>query len=188
VRRGARRTHLSKTRLRARTVPFHANGPVAPALDRSFCRSGNRPSRLKSLGQLPQPARLATAALKVSSRAVTTAALRDEANCGKIKRVNGLIEQHRRQIETLCREHGVTRLELFGSAARGDFKPETSDYDFFVEFEDRGWKGSFKRYMGFKLALEDLLGRPVDLVEPTAVTYPYFVEVANRNRELVYAA
>jgi uncharacterized protein len=102
--------------------------------------------------------------------------------------MNIAIEQHRQQIESLCRENGVTRLELFGSAARDDFEPDMSDYDFFVEFEDRGWKGSFKRYMGLKLALEDLLGRPVDLVEVGAVTNPYFAEVASRNRELVYAA
>jgi predicted nucleotidyltransferase len=102
--------------------------------------------------------------------------------------LNLQIEQHRPQIESLCREFGVTRLELFGSAARGDFDPATSDYDFFVEFEDRGWKGSFKRYMGLKLALEDLLRRQVDLVEPTATLNPYFAEVANRYRDMVYAA
>lgn len=102
--------------------------------------------------------------------------------------VNSTIERNRRRIEALCQEHGVARLELFGSAARGDFDASRSDYDFFVEFEDRGWKGSFKRYMGLKLALEDLLLRPVDLVEMAAVENPYFVEVANRHRELVYAA
>ena len=32
-----------------------------------------------------------------------------------------LIEQHRTEIEALCRKYGVKRLDLFGSAARGDF-------------------------------------------------------------------
>jgi len=107
---------------------------------------------------------------------------------GIVIEMNRQIEQNRPQIESLCREFGVTRLELFGSAARGDFDPATSDFDFFVEFEDRGWKGSFKRYMGLKLALEDLLEHPVDLVEPIAAKNPYFLEVANRYRKLVYAA
>jgi len=98
-----------------------------------------------------------------------------------------LIEQNRPAIETLCRDHHVARLELFGSAARGDFDETTSDLDFFVEFEDLGWQGSFNRYMGLKLGLEDLLGRSVDLVEPSAVTNPYFMQVANRHRALVYA-
>lgn len=104
------------------------------------------------------------------------------------KGVMEALDQHRPQIETLCRKYGVKRLELFGSALRDDFEPETSDFDFFVEFEDLGWKGSFKRYMGLKLDLEDLLGRPVDLVEPHAVTNPYFLQVAKRHREVVYAA
>jgi hypothetical protein len=99
-----------------------------------------------------------------------------------------LIEQHREQIEAACRRHQVTRLELFGSAARGEFKSEESDLDFFVEFEPTGWKGSFKRYMGLNLELEDLFSVPVDLVEPKAVVNPYFAEVANRHRTLVYAA
>jgi predicted nucleotidyltransferase len=99
-----------------------------------------------------------------------------------------LIEQHRPQIEALCRKHRVLRLELFGSGARGDFDPQASDLDFFVEFEDLGWRGSFRRYMGLKLDLEDLLGRSVDLVEPSAITNPYFLDVANRNRAPVYHA
>lgn len=92
------------------------------------------------------------------------------------------------QIELLCRKHGVKRLELFGSALRDDFNAKSSDFDFFVEFDDRGWQGSFKRYMGLKLDLEDLLGRPVDLVEQHAVTNPYFLEVASKDRRVLYAA
>ncbi len=45
-----------------------------------------------------------------------------------------VIEQHRAAIADLCRKHDVKRLELFGSAARGDFDPASSDVDFFVEF------------------------------------------------------
>lgn len=92
------------------------------------------------------------------------------------------------QIESLCRKHDVSRLELFGSAARGDFAPGRSDVDFLVEFHDLGWQGSFRRYMGLKLDLEALLGVSVDLVELSTVTNPYFVEVATRHRRLLYAA
>ncbi len=98
-----------------------------------------------------------------------------------------VVEVHRPQIEALCRKYQVMRLELFGSAARGDFRPDQSDLDFFVDFQPLGWKGSFKRYMGLKLDLEDLLGHPVDLVEPKAIVNPYFAQVANRHRALVYA-
>jgi len=99
-----------------------------------------------------------------------------------------IIEQHLPRIERLCREHKVRRLELFGSAARDDFDPNRSDLDFFVEFEELGGKGSWRRFMGLKLGLESLLGRPVDLVEPKAISNPYFQLVANRHRALIYAA
>ncbi len=99
-----------------------------------------------------------------------------------------VIEQHLPQIAALCLKHRVTRLELFSSAARGSFIPHQSDLDFFVEFEPLGWKGSFQRYMGLKLDLEDLLGSPVDLVEPQTIANPYFSPVSFQHRALVYAA
>jgi predicted nucleotidyltransferase len=99
-----------------------------------------------------------------------------------------LLSQHRAAIESLCRQYHVKRLELFGSAARGQFDPSRSDIDLLIEFEDLGWKGSFKRYMGLKLALEELLGRPVDLVELHPATNPYFRQVATQHRQLLYAA
>lgn len=102
--------------------------------------------------------------------------------------MDSLIQQHRREIERLCQTYHVTRLELFGSAARGEADPHQSDLDFLVEFQDLGWKGSFQRYMRLKLGLEDLLGRAVDLVEPGSIVNPYFAESVNRHRVLVYAA
>lgn len=98
-----------------------------------------------------------------------------------------LLQQHQVRVHELCRRYGVKRLELFGSAARGEFGVQ-SDFDFFVEFSDPGWKGSFRRYMGLKLDLEETLGRPVDLVELASVKNPYFIEVATRYRHLLYAA
>ena len=99
-----------------------------------------------------------------------------------------LVEQSRAEVARLCEKYRIKRLELFGSGARGDFDPATSDLDFLVEFEPLGWKGSFKRYMGLKLDLEALFGRNVDLVEPSAINNPYFLQVANKHRALVYAA
>ena len=54
---------------------------------------------------------------------------------------------------------GVRSLSLFGSYARGD-ETAQSDLDFVVELERK----SFDAYMDLKLFLEDLFGRPVDLV------------------------
>ncbi|HEX7052493.1 MAG TPA: nucleotidyltransferase family protein [Burkholderiales bacterium] len=55
---------------------------------------------------------------------------------------------------------GVRRLAVFGSAARDELT-ESSDVDVLVEFEG---PATFAAYMDLKFYLEDLLGRPVDLV------------------------
>ncbi len=69
----------------------------------------------------------------------------------------------------LCRRHRVTRLELFGSAARGfDFRPNRSDADFLVTFAPE-LRNDLTAFAEFRDALQALLGRPVDLLEREAV-------------------
>jgi hypothetical protein len=99
-----------------------------------------------------------------------------------------LIEANRQQITDLCCRHGVKRLELFGSAARGDFDPAKSDLDFFVEFVSDGWEGAADRWFGLQEGLESLFKRNIDLVSVKAAKNPYFLEVANRHRVSLYAA
>jgi len=57
------------------------------------------------------------------------------------------------------RRFGVRRLGIFGSYAR-DEQTEASDMDFLVEFE----RATFDNYFDLKFFLQDLFGRPVDLV------------------------
>jgi uncharacterized protein len=84
------------------------------------------------------------------------------------------IALHREELWALCHRFHVRRLDLFGSAARNDFDPEHSDVDFLVEFDrEHPETLSLATYFGLKEALEALLGRPVDLVEPGAVRNPY---------------
>lgn len=49
-------------------------------------------------------------------------------------------------IELLCKRFGVSTLELFGSAANGNFRDD-SDLDFLVEFADQGVEGYSNRYL-----------------------------------------
>ncbi|HET6246688.1 MAG TPA: nucleotidyltransferase domain-containing protein [Tepidisphaeraceae bacterium] len=97
-----------------------------------------------------------------------------------------IIERHLAEIQQLCRRHGVGQLDLFGSAARGQFDPATSDYDFLVEFLDHGYLGSSDRYFGLLHGLEDLLNRPVDLVDRSAVENQVFLSVAEQHIERLY--
>jgi len=82
----------------------------------------------------------------------------------------------------------VKRLELFGSASRSDFNPEESDLDFLVAFADIYSLGAFDRYFGLKEDLEQLFQRSVDLVEVKAIRNPYFRQVIEQDKVLVYAA
>ena len=92
------------------------------------------------------------------------------------------------EVVGLCRRFGAIRLEVFGSAATGDFDPQRSDLDFVVEFERVRSPDIFERYFGLKTALEAVLGCPVDLVMAGAMRNPYFIESVNRSRRLIYAA
>jgi uncharacterized protein len=83
------------------------------------------------------------------------------------------IEQHRDAIADICRRFGVRRLEAFGSAARAtDFHPDTSDADFLVEFVPDSRLRPLEQFFGLTEALEQELGRSVDLVEPRGHSQP----------------
>lgn len=99
------------------------------------------------------------------------------------------IERHRSEIATLCRRYRVRRLDVFGSAARGDdFDPVHSDVDFLVEFESDTGAPALEEFFGFRDALSQVLKLPVDLVEAGAIRNPYVLASINRSRENVYAA
>ncbi|HEX7193254.1 MAG TPA: nucleotidyltransferase domain-containing protein, partial [Thermoanaerobaculia bacterium] len=70
--------------------------------------------------------------------------------------------------------HYVKSLVLFGSAARDDFDRSLSDLDFLVEFLPNEPHTRFGgEYFALKEDLEELFGRRVDLVEPSAIVNPY---------------
>jgi uncharacterized protein len=77
------------------------------------------------------------------------------------------ISLHREELRDLCRRFHVRRLDVFGSAARGDFDPGRSDVDFLVEFATQN--DDLARFLDFKQALEALLARRVDLVDRKAI-------------------
>lgn len=84
--------------------------------------------------------------------------------------MHAAIAEKQQQFAELCRRYGVIRLDVFGSAARGDdFDPARSDADFLVEFQPESLLPPLTRYFGLAKALETLMGRPVDLVERRAI-------------------
>jgi uncharacterized protein len=99
-----------------------------------------------------------------------------------------IIDTNRAEVAALCQRSGVTRLEVFGSAARDDFDESRSDIDFLVEFDTGRATQGLRGYLDFKEDLEQLFGRPVDLVAAKTVRNPYIRATINRDRQLIYAA
>jgi uncharacterized protein len=101
--------------------------------------------------------------------------------------VHELVEARRPEIEALCRNLGVRRLDVFGSAVGPTFT-ESSDVDILVEFDPSSRVGRFDAYFALKEGLEQILERQVDVVVVTAVHNPYFLDEVMRTRENLYAA
>ena len=66
-----------------------------------------------------------------------------------------------------CRANGIARLDLFGSALRADFGPE-SDIDLLVEFEPDRTPGLFD-FVRIEQEFSEIFGRKVDLIERLGV-------------------
>jgi hypothetical protein len=101
--------------------------------------------------------------------------------------VTNIIDQHRKEVATLCRRAGARRLDVFGSAARADFDPASSDLDFYVEFDELPPAKYADAYFALKESLEALFGRPVDLITEASLENPYFRERVEAERQAVYA-
>ena len=76
-----------------------------------------------------------------------------------------VLDQLARNKPTLVARYGVDRLALFGSTVR-DAARADSDIDILVSFDG---PATSERYFGVQFFLEDLLGRPVDLVTDKAL-------------------
>ena len=85
-------------------------------------------------------------------------------------RENILIELQKVSHEIKSR-YGVTRIGLFGSAARGELSPE-SDIDLLVELDPK--KTTFRRYLELEEYLARLFDRKIDLVTLDGIS-PYLL-------------
>jgi len=96
------------------------------------------------------------------------------------------LDAHREAIALLCERFGIRRLTAFGSVLRSDFDPTRSDVDLAVEFEPQAERSPARQYFDFKRALEELLGRPVDLVELSAMPESRLKRIIERTQVPVY--
>lgn len=71
-----------------------------------------------------------------------------------------LLESKKQEIFETASRHGAFNIRIFGSVARGD-DDENSDIDFLVELEPGR---SLLDLGGLQTELQDLLGRPIDVI------------------------
>jgi uncharacterized protein len=88
-------------------------------------------------------------------------------------------------IKRVAAAHPVKRLESFGSAARGE---TPNDYDFLVVFDPLPPLEHGRAYFALLEDLQDMLDKPVDLIEVEALQNPYFLRSIEAGRVLLYSA
>lgn len=92
---------------------------------------------------------------------------------------------HRKELKELCERHQVKTLYAFGSVLGSDFH-ESSDLDLLVDFKDLDVQDYVDNYYDFKFSLQELFHRSVDLLEEKAIKNPYFKQVVDQTKTLVY--
>ena len=95
------------------------------------------------------------------------------------------VEIRKEEVADFCRRHHISRLSLFGSVLRDDFRP-TSDVDVLVEFEPEHVPGLFG-LARMERELSALLGdRKIDLRTPQDLSR-YFRDEVLATAEVQYA-
>ena len=91
------------------------------------------------------------------------------------------LQSRRSEILAIAKKHGIKTVRVFGSVARGEETPE-SDIDLLIDLE-RPVKDGLG-FIGFKLDMEDMLGRKVDIVFETGIYHRLRDIILNEARPL----
>ena len=92
---------------------------------------------------------------------------------------------YKNEINALCANHKVKSLYAFGSVLTPKFSHH-SDIDLIVDFDNVDVNEYADNYFDFKFSLQEIFNRPVDLLEAQAIKNPYFKQVVNQTKQLVY--
>ncbi|HEX3024498.1 MAG TPA: nucleotidyltransferase domain-containing protein [Chitinophagaceae bacterium] len=99
--------------------------------------------------------------------------------------MSNILTENKNAIDTLCSKHGVSKLFAFGSVLTEKFN-DNSDIDLIVDFNPIELAKYADNYYDFKFSLENIFQKPIDLLEEKAIKNPYFLQVVNQQRRLIY--
>jgi len=89
------------------------------------------------------------------------------------------------KIKALCMDHNVKSLFAFGSVCTDEFD-NASDVDLLITFNPMDYGDYADNYFTVAEKFEEVLNRPVDLVTDKSVSNPYFIDLLNRTKILIY--
>lgn len=91
------------------------------------------------------------------------------------------------QIQTLCKEHKVKELYVFGSRGKGEKRPKrNSDFDLLVEIDETDPISKGRLLLNLYTEFEKLFNSKIDLVTPESIKNPFFEEFVGTSKELIY--
>ena len=96
-----------------------------------------------------------------------------------------IIERNIDAIKKLCAVYAVAQMSVFGSVLTDRFNDD-SDIDILVSFDALPIEDYADNYLQLQSALQDLLGREVDLVEDKAIRNPVFRNQVDRTKVQIY--
>jgi len=95
------------------------------------------------------------------------------------------LKSHIEQIKQVCNTYHVKSLFAFGSVVSGKMK-SGSDIDLIVDIDSKDPIDYSDNYFALKFQLENILKRPVDLLEDKAVKNPFLKKQIDNTKVLIY--
>ncbi|MES2109778.1 MAG: nucleotidyltransferase domain-containing protein [Bacteroidota bacterium] len=95
------------------------------------------------------------------------------------------LKRHIEQISQLCSLHDVKTLFAFGSVITDSLRKD-SDIDLLVDIDDEDPLIYADNYFELKFQLEDILKRPVDLLENKSLKNPFLKKQIDNTKVFIY--
>lgn len=94
-------------------------------------------------------------------------------------------EKKLERIKQLCQEYKVKNFAVFGSVLTGNFSKD-SDIDFVVDFDENDPIKYTDLYFQLKDKLEQILKRPIDLIEERGIKNSFFRKEIDESKMVIY--
>ena len=102
--------------------------------------------------------------------------------------MNRVVQEKLKEMVDLCKNRGVRRLAIFGSATTDSFDRFSSDLDLVVEFNPMSPVQHADNYFGLMEDLQRLFGMSIDLIEIGPIRNPFFRQAVTETQVLLYEA